>query len=145
MLRCWCGSMAEQLICNQQVVGSTPITSSKASHQVKPKYKGDFPSGQRGQTVNLLSLTSVVRIHHPPPTKNALLSTKTKVRFLNEARLRRMKNEAGLRLMKCALRHMRMHGRDSLHVCEANASWQRQLVAVAASYCQRQCFIDKRR
>ena len=25
----WCGSMAEQLICNQQVVGSTPITSSK--------------------------------------------------------------------------------------------------------------------
>gem|GEM_PF-5461813 len=26
---CWCGSMAEQLICNQQVVGSTPITSSK--------------------------------------------------------------------------------------------------------------------
>ena len=28
---------------------------------------GDFPSGQRGQTVNLLSLTSVVRIHLPPP------------------------------------------------------------------------------
>ena len=28
---------------------------------------GDFPSGQRGQTVNLLSLTSVVRIHHLPP------------------------------------------------------------------------------
>ena len=26
--RRWCGSMAEQLICNQQVVGSTPITSS---------------------------------------------------------------------------------------------------------------------
>ncbi|MBQ1216935.1 MAG: hypothetical protein IIX85_03130, partial [Clostridia bacterium] len=62
---------------------------------------------------------------------------------MNEARLRRMKNEAGLRPMKYALRHMRMHGRDSLHVCEANASWQRQLVAVAASYCQRQCFIDK--
>ena len=31
---------------------------------------GDFPSGQRGQTVNLLSLTSVVRIHHPPPEKS---------------------------------------------------------------------------
>ncbi len=58
--------MAEQLICNQQVDGSTPFTSS---------IMGDFPSGQRGQTVNLLSLTSVVRIHHPPPTKNALLST----------------------------------------------------------------------
>ena len=59
--------MAEQLICNQQVVGSTPITSSISM--------GDFPSGQRGQTVNLLSLTSVVRIHHPPPTKKELLST----------------------------------------------------------------------
>ena len=30
---------------------------------------GEFPSGQRGQTVNLLSLTSVVRIHLPPPSK----------------------------------------------------------------------------
>ena len=28
---------------------------------------GGFPSGQRGQTVNLLSTTSVVRIHHLPP------------------------------------------------------------------------------
>ena len=28
---------------------------------------GDFPSGQRGQTVNLLATPSVVRIHHPPP------------------------------------------------------------------------------
>ena len=28
---------------------------------------GEFPSGQRGQTVNLLSLTSVVRIHLLPP------------------------------------------------------------------------------
>ena len=27
---------------------------------------GDFPSGQRGQTVNLLALPSVVRIHHLP-------------------------------------------------------------------------------
>ena len=29
---------------------------------------GDFPSGQRGQTVNLLAPPSVVRIHHLPPT-----------------------------------------------------------------------------
>ena len=29
---------------------------------------GAFPSGQRGQTVNLLSVTSVVRIHPLPPT-----------------------------------------------------------------------------
>ena len=31
---------------------------------------GVFPSGQRGQTVNLLSLTSVVRIHPLPPKKS---------------------------------------------------------------------------
>ena len=30
---------------------------------------GEFPSGQRGQTVNLLSLTSLVRIQLPPPRK----------------------------------------------------------------------------
>ena len=29
---------------------------------------GEFPSGQRGQTVNLLALPSMVRIHPPPPT-----------------------------------------------------------------------------
>ena len=57
---CWCGSTVEQLTCNQQVVGSIPITSSNVE---------DFPSGQRGQTVNLLALLSVVRIHHPPPKK----------------------------------------------------------------------------
>ena len=27
---------------------------------------GGFPSGQRGQTVNLLHIASVVRIHHHP-------------------------------------------------------------------------------
>ena len=57
--------MAEQLICNQQVDGSTPFASSNSCNNIL----GDFPSGQRGQTVNLLSLTSVVRIHHPPPQK----------------------------------------------------------------------------
>ena len=30
---------------------------------------GEFPSGQRGQTVNLLLIASVVRIHLPPPTR----------------------------------------------------------------------------
>ena len=29
-------------------------------------YMGEFPSGQRGQTVNLLALPSVVRIHLRP-------------------------------------------------------------------------------
>ena len=28
---------------------------------------GEFPSGQRGQTVNLLAMPSMVRIHLPPP------------------------------------------------------------------------------
>ena len=32
------------------------------------KGKGEFPSGQRGQTVNLLALPSVVRIHLRPFT-----------------------------------------------------------------------------
>ena len=31
-------------------------------------HMGAFPSGQRGQTVNLLAMPSVVRIHHPPPS-----------------------------------------------------------------------------
>ena len=35
--RCWCGSMAEQLICNQQVDGSTPFTSSNGGFPERPK------------------------------------------------------------------------------------------------------------
>ena len=79
----------EQLICNQQVGGSSPSTSStvgtgfvesrfsarrEGSFTAKKREfnMGDFPSGQRGQTVNLLSVTSVVRIHHPPPTYKTL-------------------------------------------------------------------------
>ena len=57
----------EQLICNQQVGGSNPSTSSTTAAQ-KPNTE-EFPSGQRGQTVNLLSVTSMVRIHPPPPQK----------------------------------------------------------------------------
>ena len=44
--------LAEQLICNQQVNGSSPFIG----------FMDGFPSGQRGQTVNLLSTTSKVRI-----------------------------------------------------------------------------------
>ena len=33
---------------------------------------GEFPSGQRGQTVNLLAMPSVVRIHLPPPRRRGL-------------------------------------------------------------------------
>ena len=37
-------------------------------------HMGEFPSGQRGQTVNLLSLTSLVRIQLPPPKKEHRLN-----------------------------------------------------------------------
>ena len=57
--------LAEQLICNQQVGGSSPSTSS--SYKYRKLNMGEFPSGQRGQTVNLLAMPSVVRIHLPPP------------------------------------------------------------------------------
>ena len=66
--------LVEQLICNQQVGGSSPSTSSTSPRRkAKPtaeqqRNMGEFPSGQRGQTVNLLALPSVVRIHLPPPT-----------------------------------------------------------------------------
>ena len=55
---CWCGSTVEQLICNQQVGGSIPSTSSNIE---------GFPSGQRGRTVNPLAELSMVRIHLPRP------------------------------------------------------------------------------
>ena len=69
--------LVEQLTCNQQVGGSNPSTSSifKGRTTVLPLKNnlifcgGVFPSGQRGQTVNLLSTTSVVRIHPLPPIK----------------------------------------------------------------------------
>ena len=33
----WCGAMAAQLICNQSVAGSTPVTSSKKSYDIPLK------------------------------------------------------------------------------------------------------------
>ena len=63
--------LAEQLICNQQVAGSSPFTSSFPRLSGVDHYNlfmGRFPSGQREQTVNLPSPTSVVRIHPCPPS-----------------------------------------------------------------------------
>ena len=40
---------------------------SESVHQLQKFNMGEFPSGQRGQTVNLLAMPSVVRIHLPPP------------------------------------------------------------------------------
>ena len=65
--------MAEQLICNQQVVGSSPIASSiDESPEMECDYQvaGDeerYPSGQREQTVNLPAMPSKVRILPSPP------------------------------------------------------------------------------
>ena len=59
--------LAEQLICNQQVNGSSPfigfVMIIKAFSLLN---MGGFPSGQWGQTVNLLQIASVVRIHLRP-------------------------------------------------------------------------------
>ena len=83
--------MAEQLICNQQVAGSIPISSSEvtmASAHILTKrsvrtngrvrrriglVSEGFPSGQREQTVNLSPLASKVRILPPPPSTTGLL------------------------------------------------------------------------
>ena len=53
--------------------GSTPVTRSRLV---------GFPSGQRGQTVNLLAPLSMVRIHLPPPFNNqGLTAMKLQVLF----------------------------------------------------------------
>ena len=65
--------LAEQLICNQQVIGSSPIIGlhqtvnlNDVCWKTVKLHMGGFPSGQRGQTVNLLQLASMVRIHLCP-------------------------------------------------------------------------------
>ena len=69
--------LVEQLICNQQVAGSSPFASSPdligASHHHfllnTHSHRDGFPSGQREQTVNLSPLASMVRIHPRPRMK----------------------------------------------------------------------------
>ena len=69
--------LAEQLICNQQVIGSSPIIGFTLSNQCNivnliSDIMDGFPSGQRGQTVNLLQIASVVRIHLRPFSTKAV-------------------------------------------------------------------------
>ena len=96
--RCWSSSMAEQLICNQQVAGSIPISSSadtmKSNEKITKRsvrtygrvhrriglVSEGFPSGQREQTVNLSPLASKVRILPPPPsTENTCGSSEKRI------------------------------------------------------------------
>ena len=60
--------MVEQLICNQQVAGSIPIASLYGKKNVD-FFVERYPSGQRGQTVNLLATPTEVRILLSPPSE----------------------------------------------------------------------------
>jgi hypothetical protein len=54
----WRSSMVEQLICNQQVGGSSPFASSTGPASERARLDiltGRYRSGQTGQTVNLLA------------------------------------------------------------------------------------------
>ena len=67
--------LVEQLICNQQVGGSNPSTSSTIKNFIA-RDMGVFPSGQRGQTVNLLAY-AYGGSNPPAPTKEKRISCLT--------------------------------------------------------------------
>ena len=53
-------------------MGKVAILTDSNTHS----FMGGFPSGQRGQTVNLLQIASVVRIHlHPLDSGNKRIET----------------------------------------------------------------------
>ena len=62
---------------------SKPLTNANLCGILVKSAKdmGEFPSGQRGQTVNLLSMTSLVRIQLPPPRKNAVRDCVFSIQF----------------------------------------------------------------
>ena len=60
--------LGEHLPYKQRVTGSSPVGPIYYLKNCIYYTKGEFPSGQRGQTVNLLALPSVVRIHLRPFT-----------------------------------------------------------------------------
>ena len=66
-VRAFSSAGLEHLPYKQRVGGSNPST---------PTTLGSFQSGQMGQTVNLLLLASVVRIHHyPQKSCNQMITT----------------------------------------------------------------------
>ena len=64
--------MAEQLICNQQVDGSTPFTSSiDGGHllsELARRIYGSVPEWPKGTDCKSAAYASVVRIHPLPPS-----------------------------------------------------------------------------
>ena len=63
---------------------------------------GEFPSGQRGQTVNLLSSTSVVRIHLLPPVLKIALNTAFRAVFFLRL-IKIQENNCNLHTSNCNL------------------------------------------
>ena len=78
-----------------------------------------FPSGQREQTVNLSSMTSVVRIHHLPPKEPILIRVSVlfwcQVEWIRKPALRNVPvarfNRRGFAAAK------RIHHRTGWHAC----------------------------
>ena len=87
---CWCGSMAEHLICNQAVDGSTPFTSS---------IFGGFPERPKGADCKSV-VTDFGGPNPPSPTRKKPSLTTW---LFSMKRAWRMNHEAGLRPMKCAV------------------------------------------
>ena len=90
---------------------------------------GEFPSGQRGQTVNLLAMPSVVRIHLPPPIKEAsmrmslLFGVKTVVDS-NRGRLETCRGKSAMPLLE-ADKGMALFPQPQLLQGYANADLQK--------------------
>ena len=82
-----------------------------------------FPSGQREQTVNLSSMTSVVRIHHLPPKEPILIRVSVlfwcQVEWIRKPALRNVPvarfNRRGFAAAK------RIHHRTGRHACSSAA------------------------
>ncbi len=72
-INCWCGSMAEQLICNQQVVGSTPITSSNTVCRLRTVKLGGIPEWPKGTDCKSAG-TAFGGSNPPSPIRNAAMA-----------------------------------------------------------------------
>ena len=91
-----------------------------------------FPSGQREQTVNLSSMTSVVRIHHLPPKEPILIRVSVlfwcQVEWIRKPALKNLPaarfNHRGLPVGRQPLKYLmvvpaakRIHHRTGRHAC----------------------------